>query len=294
MKIKILSVAALLLAMFGSFSVNAQLTWVTNDITARQISETPAAFSFTKSPYVSVLSDGYTKISVYNSDFQLVTSIIHTGQHLKYQSAIGTFSCMDLDDNSFYADGMIVSQTLFNNDEAFEYIALGNPSTICDECDEGDYHSFSIVSNGAILQTFNAPTGHSYGSHNFILYKMENKYYLFVLMNGGSNGGDGATQIYRINREDVSSVLEPVDTEIPMNVFPSLARRSQPITVQLGENSNATEVSVVDAAGRVVKRVSVEPGQREVVIPASELPRGLNVVNARNGQAQSAYKIVVQ
>lgn len=82
--------------------------------------------------------------------------------------------------------------------------------------------------------------------------------------------------------------------QLPISVFPTMPAREEQITVELGEGTNATEITVVNSLGQVVKRVSVEEGQRTVIIPANELGSGLNVVNARNGQSQGSCKIIVR
>ena len=97
---------------------------------------------------------------------------------------------------------------------------------------------------------------------------------------------------YRIDRPTQS--ITRVEGEMPMNVFPSVADRSQTITVELGENTSATEVQVVNALGQVVKTVAVQPGQREVQLRASDLGHGTHIVGARSHNAQGACKIIVK
>lgn len=83
-------------------------------------------------------------------------------------------------------------------------------------------------------------------------------------------------------------------SELPFNVFPSLVDRSQEITIELGEGNNATEISVIDANGRVLETIPVQAGQREVKIPASKMGHGLNLLNANDRQRQATKKIIVK
>ena len=79
-----------------------------------------------------------------------------------------------------------------------------------------------------------------------------------------------------------------------MRVFPSVADRSQTITVELGEGNNATEVQVVNSVGQVMKTVAVQPGQREVKLRASDLNSGMHIVGTRSRVGQGACKIIVK
>lgn len=226
-------------------------------------------------------------ISLYNSDFQFIT----TTQWDKWLDV----HYYDIDNSGSLYDhhaNMGPTQTLFNNDSKFEYF-VGNDAVWSEGGDRvKGYTSIQIMSEGQVLQTISATQG-NYLYQYIDIYKVDNKFYLLF---DEVNEADGTwkTIVYRINRSSVTSVLEPVDVDFPMNVFPTVAHRSQPITVQLGEGNNASEVSVIDATGRTVQRVAIQPGQREVVIPAATLPRGLNVVNARNAQSQASYKIIVR
>lgn len=224
-------------------------------------------------------------LKLYNSQFQCVKTF-------QYPDSYEFINYYDLDENNHSDIDIPVTQTLFNNDEEYEFLQWGYNES-------GWTTSLSIVSGNHTISTISASSGHIFTSY-VNLIKFNNEYYLFLVegvLNGNGKGpGYDVTGsvFYHINRSSVTAVLEPVDVDFPMNVFPSVAHRSQPITVQLGEGNNASEVSVIDATGRTVQRVAIQPGQREVVIPAATLPRGLNVVNARNAQSQASYKIIVR
>lgn len=224
-------------------------------------------------------------LKLYNSQFQCVKTF-------QFPDSYERIEYYDLDEfvaTTDYID-MPVTQTLFNNDEEYEFLQWGYNES-------GWPTSLSIVSGNHTISTISASSGQVFEGY-VDLIKFNNEYYLF-LAEGALHGNEWVYDItgsvfYHINRSSVTAVLEPVDVDFPMNVFPSVVRRSQPITVQLGEGNNASEVSVIDATGRTVQRVAIQPGQREVVIPAATLPRGLNVVNARNAQSQASYKIIVR
>jgi hypothetical protein len=88
--------------------------------------------------------------------------------------------------------------------------------------------------------------------------------------------------------------LAKVDVDLPFSVFPTAPTRDQQITVELGEDIDAIEITIVNSLGQVIKSIPLEKGQREITIPASELGTGLNLINTRTQQGQGSCKIIVR
>jgi hypothetical protein len=174
---------------------------------------------------------------------------------------------------------LMFTQSLFNSDDNYEYVTY---------FDSG----WNIVStDGTIFYTINTDDGFEPYWNSFVI-KMDNNYFLGLIeIQQGGSISSGKMLIYRI---DQTTGLTKVDTQLPISVFPTLADRSQQITVELGEGNNAKEITVVNSLGQVVKRVPVEEGQHEITIPASDLGTGLNVVNTRSEQGQGSCKIIVR
>lgn len=171
------------------------------------------------------------------------------------------------------------TQSLFNSDDYYEYITLSDLG-------------WTIKStNGTTIQTIYPEDGYqTYWNSNII--RLDNNFYLGLIeIEQGGSISSGKMLVYRI---DQNHGLTKVDMGLPLSVFPTMPAREEQITVELGEGTNATEITVVNSLGQVVKRVPVEEGQRTVTIPAGELGSGLNVVNARNGQSQGSCKIIVR
>ena len=122
-----------------------------------------------------------------------------------------------------------------------------------------------------------------------MIIKLDNKYYLII--SERNENYEFKEHLYLISQ---SQGLTKVETELPITVFPSIVNRSQQITVELGEGNNATEVTVINGLGQVIKRMPVQKGQRQVIIPAQDLNNGLNVVNTRTQQGQGSCKIIVR
>ena len=191
------------------------------------------------------------------------------------------FTYMDLSEGTPINDGgsrlLFLTQTLFNTDDNYEYI---------EKFETGWYIKST---DGTILQTINVEEG--YHASSFTVTKMDELYYILIRETIWGSQMINKMLIYRI---DQSQGLIKVETNLPISVFPSIANRSQQITVELGEGNNATEVTVVNGLGQVIKRMPIKEGQHEVTISARELNSGLNVINTRSEKGQGSCKIIVQ
>lgn len=249
-------------AMMTATAVNAQTI----------VGETPY-MSPQRSIPAEFTSDNHTKawvenngtISIYRNDLTVVHQMTPP-QGWTQQWRESDFDAQGADGT---AKGLAITQTLFNNDEQYEFIVENNGN-------------FSIVSeNGTTLWSITASSTY--------LIKWDNQYFIFAR---GGDDIDYTYTWYHIDRPTQS--ITRVEGDMPINVFPSVADRSQTITVELGEGNNATEIQVVNAVGQVVKTVPVQPGQREVQLRASDLQSGLHIVGARSQDAQGACKIIVK
>jgi len=258
-------------------AVNAQ-TYV-GDIQESEFYTIPGAFTTNGHPYVvfsTYLDDYHSNYSIYQSDFTPYVTGINIGEHFSY-------FYFDYD-NLIESRSFIFTQNLFNSDEHFEYIEY-----------EGFVQDWDYIittmhiksTNGNTLSSFYPDDGFQFfGS---LIFKLDNKYYL--LLSEKNENDEYKYPLYLISQ---SQGLTKVETELPITVFPSIVNRSQQITVELGEGNNATEVTVINGLGQVIRRMPLQKGQRQVIIPAQELNSGLNVVNTRTQQGQGSCKIIVR
>lgn len=211
----------------------------------------------------------------------------------------------DFENNGNTADlGFVLTQTLFNNDEKYEFIVPtvtngemyvlssydydGNGEDDHRTVQYGKTSGFSIVSeDGTVLQTVtgDCPENNDYG----MILKINGKLYLGVEW---YRDGMDYTDFYKIDPQ--ASSITRMGTIEGVSVSPTIAESSQDITVELGEGSNAQEIVVVNAAGQTVKRISVSAGQRQVKFNAGSLGRGMNVVNTRGAKGMGSHKIIVK
>lgn len=210
---------------------------------------------------------------VYNHNLQLVSSIPWNG------SMTGTNRVYNYDEEFLYqSGGLLLTQTLFNNDSRFEYI-----SQI--EDGEGNCVRFDVVADdGTVVNTFGDYAGMGCRDMWIDLYKIANIVYLRV--NAECSSVDD--EWYRIDRQTQS--ISRVEG-MPFNVFPTVADRESTITVQFEDGATATELQVLDAQGRTVQRIPVAPGQQEVKVSTRGLRSGVGFIGDRRG---GAAKIIVR
>ncbi len=195
-------------------------------------------------------------------------------------------------DGNLWPDEIYTSytQTLFNNDNNFEYIKpiySANPIVIQQFYDEYHIERFDILTeNGSVVNTITLENGYLARPYIYLI-KFGNKFYIYIeVANSESEKGEAAW--YRIDQQTQS--ISRVEN-VPFKVFPTLTDRNSDITVQLEEGTNAREIVVVDAIGREVKSVPVQPGQREVKVSTRGLSAGLGFITDRKN---NAVKIIVR
>ena len=214
-------------------------------------------------------------------------------------------------------DGVCLSQTLFNQDEKYEYLSfsyeLSEESIYEENCPLPEYSStftqygtgwrasvyksFNVMSeDGTILQTVTFPNG-----FNMIelveaqVIKLADQYY--ILCQGEMNESE-TLLIYKINRSSVGASVEQVCAPIKVGAFPSVANRNQMITIQLsGDNAgkNQTNLQVVDMQGKVLNQQTIPAGQTTTTIPAHRLSNGMNLIKITQGsKTLGTEKVIVK
>ena len=205
-------------------------------------------------------------------------------------------------------DGVCLTQTLFNNDDKYEYLQF--PCELTEEISYDNdgpsngeeyesntytttktfyqyslYKSFNVMSeDGTILQTVTFPNGFEMMEYVAAqIIQLSDEFY--ILCQGEMN--DNATLlIYKINRSSVGASVEQVCAPIKVGAFPSIANRNQMITIQLsGDNAgnSRTNLQVVDMQGTVLNQQTIPAGQTSTTIPAHRLSNGMNLIKITQG-----------
>jgi hypothetical protein len=289
----------LVLAVMLGFLTAAKAQTYIGDMSEELIGVVPSYFSSSGHPYLLYYSSDNT-YSVYQSDFTTHLTDINFGD-----AEIEELEFVDMD--VFGGDiDIILTQNLFNDDDYFEYFESEEEAiTYYDTVWYWDYDYDSLMYEVQVYQGYqttsiyvkstNGSTVWSYSTGNGTacsfdaLIKFDGKYY-FTIRTYDDNGD----RVYRLYWISQTEGVAEVKTGFPMAAFPTMPTRDQQITVELGEGNNAREITVVNELGQVVKRVPVQEGQREVVIPARDLSTGLNVLSARTKQGKGSCKIIVR
>lgn len=216
-----------------------------------------------------------TGFEVYDTNINLVKEIktIERTLSLNYR---------DMDGNSNEST-IYLTQTLFNNDEKFEYI-VSVPSN------DDDYYyaitGFKIVSDdNEVLQTI---TFEKNVNNEPDLVKIGNNLYI-----GFRTTKYDEYFLYKINKSSDPSKVSVATTPMRVSVSPRVTERNQDITV-IADGDGIKDVVVTNAAGQVVYSTKVAAGQQTVKINSRQLSSGLNVVNIKgaNGKSENCKVIV--
>ena len=97
--------------------------------------------------------------------------------------------------------------------------------------------------------------------------------------------------VYNVSSGTLS--VTAMDVSLPFNVFPSLVRRGEDVTIDLG-NSDAKEIRVINSLGQTVKTVPIRNGESKVKVNTGNLDEGMNIINARGEKAEGNSKIIVR
>lgn len=257
---------------------------------------------------VALLSD----YNYYNDDVIIFYDNNLTATEMQCPERIMWFRYFNLDnpvDAYVNSQGLLFSQVLFNNDAEFEYIRY---TATNERTESNEWETYTIADitkleavtmSGTVLFTIEAPENTNFGDvtiwsdeENEVVGEIKvlrwgGAFYLVVHEYNTVNE-EGKYAFYRINQQTQS--IARVEGSLPISVFPSVANRSQTITVELAEDNNATEVQVVNNVGQVVKSIAVQPGQREVQLRAADLGSGMHIIGARSRKGQGACKIIVK
>lgn len=198
-----------------------------------------------------------------------------------------------------------ITQTLFNNDEEYEYIQpiykYKVEKTELDRDSNGDidyistsYYpylvGFKIMTvTGKELQRVDFEDfGMNYYYEGSFIIEINGKYYIAVYRD------DAASLLFKINTS--TSSIQQVGAPIKgMSVRPRMQNRGGSFTVELDGDSNVErDVVVVNSAGQTVWEQKVPAGQKIVNISASRLSQGLNVVTVRGGKQPESCKVIVK
>ena len=216
---------------------------------------------------------------VYDNEFNLKKTITP-------ESVPSNLDVHVLNENS--ADYTIyLTQTLFNDDEKFEYLIEPGSGMYATE--------LKVVSeDGTVLQTLKYPAGVEVYRDEIDLFVVGSNKYLRIGESVDENGNE-YMNLYKINKDAKDpSKVSIATAPMRVSVSPRMASRNQDINV-VAEGNGVREVIVTNAAGQVVYSTKVAAGETNVKISSRRLSSGLNVVSVKGADGKEENcKVIVK
>ena len=215
----------------------------------------------------------------------------------------------DVSSNSDASFVVYFSQTLFNNDEKYEYIvfAYGEFEKIYSYEDDRDYDGeidaiydiytarrigYDVVNqDGNVLCSVRPTIPEGYKLEDPKLLIIGGKRYIVT----NTREYDGSGEEYTFYLIDTNSTsLQQVGQPLTASVFPTMPRNNDVINVELEGNDKPGEIVVTNSKGQTVYKQKVAAGERRVQINSRRLSNGLNIITVNNGYEKKNFKVIVK
>ena len=195
-----------------------------------------------------------------------------------------------------------VTQTLFNNDEKYEWIISDISALPVSYTNEYERVSgeelfetgFKIVSeDGTVIETVAYPAGLHCGYNSLNLLIVDNRYYILAeLLN--TEYTEDYYVIYELSR--ATGMLDMVGEPMLMKVHPTAPVRGTTVDVEIGSTTgNRIVLGLTGSDGRTVISRFLEPGTAPTSIDTSRLTQGVYVVTVTDAAGtRDATKIIVR
>lgn len=277
-------IAALGFVSVGSF---AQTFHEESGFPSEFIKSVPACYLKDAKPCLLVHDDLYIpntdkrSVYVYDENLSLVKSWSVVGDILYM-----TFT--NANDGTENAE-FFFSQTLFNDDDTFEYFVL-------EETGEGNVRkniALKLMSdNGSELARipFDKPCGRCDVK---IIHFSEKDY---MLICGGYIGDtDYFTKVYSIEKSsNGQTAIQEVPQQAGLSALASFVRRNENVNIRLGNHASG-RLQVTSANGSVVRQMPIQEGQTSVQLNTRGLSAGMYVVSVVDANGtQENCKIVIR
>lgn len=291
-----------LIALLCTISATAQIQPI-NEFAQGTIYPIPSIFTIDGTPYVSIgtysnnSSESSSHVMVLNEDLQLVDNYTlykgsyESGGYTRYVNNI-KLSIYNFNSELPHSESSeyYLTQTLFNNDNNFEYI---KPVVEIQNGNTQYTHLLIVSTNGTIIDTLDPfDSTYVFGTSNHQVWIMGENIYLITLQKQPGVNNSNRFVAYRIIRE--TSSIQMVNTDLPIIAYPSIVDSESVITIELGETNNASEITVINMMGQILKRIPITEGQRDIKIPAYYLDKGVNLLNTSTHKGSGSVKVIVQ
>lgn len=214
-----------------------------------------------------------------------------------------------------------MSQTLFNEDEKFEYIipkyelsSKGNGYDIIVSPDPSDetitttqteiisenryltLTGFQIVSeNGEIIKNLNFDSDFTgdidtYSDYAFVITIGSNTYLAF----NGHSDSKSATIFYKIDRSS-TDIKQVMKAPASMRLSPTIVNKNAPINISFGDdNQSGSDIVVVSTNGAKVKKLTIPAGQTSAQMYISNNTGVYCVSRVQNNKVTDTRKVIIK
>lgn len=301
------------------------------------LSVIPGIFTSDSAPKIHDAVDKYSfeegdnnTINVYNDELESIATITYNPVQYKYSQSEElingtdwvvydeyydyvswiTLRFLDLRNGAVLGDvsDTLLTQTLFNSDEKFEYILP--KYRFVEEVEEYDNTGDNKADDRRIYKRIYTSGIEVVSQDGNVVYSFDfgkeyeeeidikvvlwgDKTYLCV----GNGKYCETCDMYLLNRESSNVSLVKTKELKALKLFPSVAKKDTMVTIDLGDKTadNGGMIFVTDVNGRTMYTKRVEAGETSLKLPISGLASGLYVVSLRTPENSfEAAKLVVK
>ena len=232
----------------------------------------------------------------------------------KYKITPTSIGFVDLDNGvaSEYLHGTYLTQTLFNDDDKYEYLYPNY--TLEESSEENDRDGDGIVdeiitswdeklSSYDVLNLDGEKVGTIpikgtyYDSDALQLYKWNNKYYFCYYDEMENDEGEeiGYDCYYQFTPK--TTEIKKIDAPVMFRMMPQVAKRNETVEIEIAEEAieNGGEIVVTDMSGRKVYTRTVRNGEKTLNMPVNRLSSGVYGVSfITKGKKIESSKLIVR
>lgn len=237
------------------------------------------------------------KVISYNARITSTGSDGTSFEELDYNltDAVAALRVFNLEEDGYYdSEDLYITQTLFNNDEKYEYVrtlrkeSVGeNGETVYKDC------GFEVVQDdGTVVLTFDVGETDLYWWLDVVL--MNGQTYLLLQANDDAQRDTYLVHIYKLDKS--SNSVKKAKTVDGIRISPRLVSKSQPVNIAFKQAASAgTSVVVTSLDGKVVARRTVNAGDTSIDISTTRMATGLyNFTVFAKGKVVENGKVIVK
>ncbi len=214
-------------------------------------------------------------VDIYNDSFEKETSF-----HINGGVELVTLYFYDIDENMYDDIYFNATQTLFNDDEKYEYVVRSNNSY------------YVINSDNEIVCTLDIGSHNSYYGE-LPLYRWGGKYYFSHY--DDYDAGKSTTSFYLYDRNAQS--VKKVESAPMMTMMRQIAKKNEAVEIVIAEEAvkDGGQIIVTDMGGRNVYSRDIKIGESKVQMPVRRLSSGVyNVSFVTKGKRIESSKLIVR